>query len=383
MGLAEVLGFARSAPVTPVISTGLSQLNISSALLNGPASRQAAMAIPTATACLNLITGTVTQLPIVRSRGTQELPLGLLLSQPDPDAPISTTLTGTVADLVLYGRAAWIILARDGIATDENPDGLPVRARHVPWELVDVVLDDNIAAYSRVKAYRVGTTELEPRDLIVFDLGRPGVLEAGARTLRSAREVHDTIARHTTFDIPAGILYAEGHELGPDEARELVTAFATSRAHRQVALLQNARYEPVQMSPDDLALSDLTAAIDREVARLFGVPVAMVAASPSGNTGSTMTYANITSNLTQLVQTAVAPILVAIEQTLSGRNVTARGQSVSFAVEAWLRSDPTTSVDYATQLVAAGVITPAEARSFLGIPPAGDAVPSNQPGRIS
>ena len=112
-----------------------------------------------------------------------------------------------------------------------------------------------------------------------------------------------------------------------------------------------------------------------DIARLFNVPVAMIGASPSGN-ASALLYSNLSQQLAIFVATAVAPHLRTLESTLS--DVLARGQSVAFDVQTYLRSDPQAAADYAIALFAAGLIDRDEARSFVGIPSspaAGDLTP--------
>jgi hypothetical protein len=67
-----------------------------------------------------------------------------------------------------------------------------------------------------------------------------------------------------------------------------------------------------------------------------------------------------------------------IESTLS--DVLPRGQSVAFDVQTFLRSDPQAAATYAVELLGAGVITQAEARSLLGIP--ATTVADLQPGKV-
>jgi hypothetical protein len=107
----------------------------------------------------------------------------------------------------------------------------------------------------------------------------------------------------------------------------------------------------------------------------------MVSASPSGNAAS-MLYANVSSQWAAFVKQAVAPLIVALEQTLSLPTVTPRGQEVHFEVAAFLRSDPEAAVTFATQLVSAEIVSPEEARSFLGVAPAGQTIKDNTPGVV-
>ena len=372
---------ASASPITT--STPLQAISIDPLVLGSASSRQMAMSLPTAAMCRDLIASTVAQLRVVKYRGLETVDSGMLLTQPDPSSTWSAQIQMTVEDLLLFGNAAWIILATDGIATEANPAGLPVRARRVAWENVDIEYSRNVAAYDRITGYRVNGQAV-PRDaLIVFSTGSAGILEHGARALRAAHEIEEAARRFSTVDVPAGVLYSEGgHEIGPDEAAQLVDAFTTARQTRSIAFLQNAKYERVSMSPEELALSEMRAAADRDIARLFDVPVSMIAASPSGGAGGQMVYQNLSQNLTQFVTTAVAPILTVLEETLSLPTVTARGQRVRFDVDSYLRSDPSSSREHVIALLESGIINIDEARSYLGLGPQGSTDQTLEPGRI-
>ena len=110
------------------------------------------------------------------------------------------------------------------------------------------------------------------------------------------------------------------------------------------------------------------------------MPVQLAAASPSGN-ASAQLYANLTSTLAQLLTSAVGPYLRAVEAVLSSPQCCPRGQVVAFQAGQWLRADPQSAADYATQLLADQIITPDEARAFLGLGPSTGAADLT-PGRI-
>lgn len=371
----------RAHYVTP---SSLSGITIADAaiLRNLGVSRDLAMSVPSVAACRNLIAGAVSQLVVSRSRGTSRVDPGLLLTQPDPSATWATTIAQTVDDLIFHGSAAWLVLRREP-ATDSgiNPGGLPVRARRIPRERIAVTESKSWTDTFRRAEYRVDGTKVDPADVIWFDAGHDGVLTYGARAIAQAYEIEAAARRLAAVELPAGILQNTGHELGPDEAADVVTAFQQARQTNTVALLQNVEYQRTDLNAHDLQLVEARAISATEIARLFGVPVTLIGASPTGN-ASALLYSNLAQNTAQFVQQAVGPVLAAIEQTLSLDTVTPRGQVVRFEVGAFLRTDPDASVSYATQLVQAGVITADEARSYLGIPPQGDAAPDMTPGRV-
>lgn len=340
-----------------------------------------AMSIPSVVACRNLIAGTIAQLTVTRSRGGSEIEPGLLLTQPDPSSTWAATIQRTVDDLLFHGRAAWLVLARDGISTTFNPGGLPVRARQIPVTAVTQITSDTVSDYDVVKGYEIMGQKVDKRDIIWFDAGHEGVLVHGARAIQQAYDIEAAARRMATVDIPAGVLQNQGHELGPDEAADVVSAFQDARQNNSIAFLQNVTFDRVDINSHDLQLIEARATSSTEIARLFNVPVALIGASPTGN-ATALLYANLSQNNAQFVQQAVGPLLSVIERTLTLESVTARGQRVHFDVGAFLRTDPQASVDYVTTLVSNGLITIDEARSFLGIAPQGQTDPNLTPGRV-
>jgi HK97 family phage portal protein len=343
-------------------------------------SRGLAMSIPTVAACRNLICGTVSQLDVRRTRGDVVLPAGSLLTRPDPDSTWPATVAATVDDLLFHGRAYWLVLAYDGVASERNPKGLPVRARYLPAASVDELVSDDYASYSRLEGYDVAGAKLKPEALIAFRAGHEGVLAYGATTLLAVYQLEAAARRLSSVELPAGVLKNTGHEVSPADAAEIVRNFQAARQTAGIAFLQGFEYSRESLAPADLQLIEARAIGATECARLFGVPVALVGASPTGN-ASAMLYANLAATQASLLTQAVAPYLRVIEATLSGPDVTAQGQSVTFNAGQWLRADPTTAADYAVKLLESGVISVDEARSYLGVGPA-DAAADLTPGAV-
>jgi len=346
------------------------------ALLGWASSRDQAMSLPTAANCRNLICGTVAQLDVQRSRAGEVLPSGALLTRPDPDATWPETIAETVDDLIWYGRAYWLVLAFDGQATAQLPRGYPVRARRLPPESVEPKLSDDYAAYSRIEHYTVGAEKVEPYYVLAFDAGHEGVLRYGSRALSAAYALEVAARRLADVELPAGVLENQGHEMSQVDAELLVAGFQEARRTSGVAFLQGVKYSRESLDPADLQLIDARALAATDICRLFNMPVQLAAASPSGN-ASAQLYANLTTTLAQLLTTAVGPYLRAIEAVLGSPQACPNGQTVAFNAGQWLRADPASAADYATGLLAAGIIDAAEARGFLGLGPtsAGDLTP--------
>jgi hypothetical protein len=341
-------------------------------------SRQAALSIPAIKNARDLIIGAAVQIAPQRYRGAELVNAGRLLEQPDPDCTWQATLAGTLEDLIFDGTAYWLVLARDGIATERNPDGLPVRARWIPVGDVELELERDTGSYARLNGYKIAGIRgvVDPENVIRFDSPLAAVLRAGAESIEASRNLEDAAARHSNATIPTGTLTNEGAEVSEDEAEEIVARFEAQREAHGVAFLQGLSYERQMLSAEDLELVQARANAATDAARLTNMPVAMIAASPSGG-ASAMLYSNLGAQLTLMVSSAVAPYLVAVAATLSLDTVTPRGQRVSFDTATFLRSDPAEHREHVIGLYEAGaraqggerpgLIDREEARAMLGL----------------
>ena len=362
----------------PVVRTGTVLEVAEVSWLAEGVGREAALTIPSVAACRNLIVGVAVQLEAFAYRGDERLdPPPALLVRPDPSTSWPATIAGTVDDLLFHGRAYWRVLERD-------PQGFPRQARWTPVRDVTPEVRSTGGTYAELLGYRVAGVEqgrrLPPEDLIRFDGQAPPILETGARTLAGALELEAAARRLSTVELPAGVLTNEGTELNEEEAEAVVAKFSANRQTYGVAFLQGISYSRENLSPADLQLLDARHNVATEVARLFGVPVAMIGASPSGH-GSTMLYANLTQQLSSLLSLAITPHLNVIESTLSDLAVP-RGSAIAFDVQQFLRADPQAAADYVIALEGAGIIDAVEARAMLGIPPSGGDPPDLTPGRL-
>ena len=358
----------------PVYPSGTSLEIVESAWIATGVTRETALTIPAVSACRNLVVGTVTQLGVIRARGSERLPLDWLLSKPDPSTTWPATIAGTVDDLIFSGVAYWLVLERDS-------EGLARRARWTPAADVMPNTRSTGGHYAELVDYTVAGVDgrVAVEDLIRFDSPLPSVLDVGGLTLSAALELEAAARRLASVEIPAGTLTNEAQEISPDEAAALIATFQAQRRENGVAFLQGMSYSRENLSPADLQLIEARANVATDVARLFNVPVSMIGASPSGN-ASALLYANLSQQLAVLVSSAVAPYLICVEATLS--DVIPRGQTMAFDVQTFLRSDPVAAADYAINLKAAGIVTVDESRGFLGIPPAALADPTVTPGKV-
>ena len=380
---ADVSASTQNASAPATVSS-LESLHVDSLLLGqGYFPRERALQIPAASAAERLIVGTIVQMSMVRSRGTDVLSPGMLAIQPDPSTTWNATIAATVSDLLNRGRAFWLVLATDGQGTVSRPDGLPVRCRHVPAHHVQVEYSDDWLAYDRIRKIYVGGREIRRDLVVIFDSGEDGVMKTGATTFEHALALMDAAAKIGTEPMPTGFLKNESSELGPDEAKAVVDAWTKARREGSTAFLQGLSYTPAAFSAEDLGLEALMSEMATQIARVYNIPVSLLSASASGGANSLL-YQNVGATYNQFIKQSCGWIIRALEQTLSSDLVTARGQTVAIDQQAFLRSDPTASAEFAVSLLQGGVITADEARSFMGLPPDGSVNPNRslQPGEI-
>jgi HK97 family phage portal protein len=369
---------ARRPFTLPAIRSGTSLELVEASFWATGVSREAALTLDPVSACRNLIVGTLVQLQPFRFRGDERLDGGWLLTQPDPSTTWVATLAGTVDDLLFFGRAYWRVLERD-------PDGYPRRARWTPFRDVTPNVRSTGGSYATLVDYTIAGVEgrVPVDDVIRFDGAIPSILETGAQVFAQGLALEAAATRFASTELPAGVITNEGSELGPDEAQTFLENFAANRSKYGLAFLQNASYERADLNPGDLQLLEARHNVATQVARLFGVGVAMIGASPSGHS-SALLYSNLTQQNSLLLSTACAPHIYAIESTLTAF-ATPTGQAVAFDVQQFLRSDPQAAADYVIALEGAGIVDRTEARAMLGIPTtsgAGEAAPDLAPGGV-
>lgn len=84
-----------------------------------------------------------------------------------------------------------------------------------------------------------------------------------------------------------------------------------------------------------------------------------------------LTYSNVTSERRSLVDFSLRPYIAAIEQRLSMDDMTARGTTVRFVLDDYLRGNPQEQVEVLAKMQDYGWIDADEARAMLDLAPRG------------
>lgn len=235
------------------------------------------------------------------------------LDRPDPNRTRAALVADTVDDLLFHGVAYWRIMDRDSAAW-------PTAFKHAP--AVQTTKNDN-------GTYRSGDLDRIPaRDMVVMESPQTGVLFHGAYSIDTAIKLETAANRFAATEVPAGWLQQTGGiPLTPQEQSEMASRFQTARASSTVAMLsEHVEWHESSYDPSRLQLTEARQHTATDLARLCNVPAAILHAP----TNDSMTYSNEADQRADLWFFGLAPLAEAIQQTLSGPNVSPRGTVIRF-----------------------------------------------------
>lgn len=190
-------------------------------------------------------------------------------------------------------------------------------------------------------------------------------LQACARTIQGALRTQAYGSMWTdTAGAPPGILTTE-QDLSPEQAeRYKKQANETLQFSKGIAVLgKGLKYEKLLLTPAEIQFLDAQRNAVTQVARMFGIPPKMLAASVEGGSD---TYSNAETENQQFVRQTLMAYLAEIEDALT--YLAPHGQTVRFNIDGLLRSDTKTRYQAHAIGLAAGFITVDEVREIEGLP---------------
>ena len=331
-----------------------------------PVNRDEAMSVPSVARCRNLIACTIGGLPLElykKSTG-EELGKPLWLEQPSNAQPRSVTIAWTVDSLLFYGVAYWRVTE---VYFD---DGRPARFEWVAPGRVSYTTDSNT---NFITQYTVDGTPAPMSglgSLVTFQAQDEGILQRGARTLRSAIDLEKAMRVATSTPMPSGVIKNTGADLAPAEVQGILSAWKAAREQRSTAYLTSTlEYQPTSFSPRDMMFVDAIQNTATQIARMMNVPAYYI----SADMNNSMTYANVQDERKQFVALSLAPYINAIQDRLSMDDITARGNIVKFDVDsAFLRVDPMERLNVIEKMLSLGLITVEQAMEMEDLTPNGN-----------
>lgn len=325
------------------------------------ASRQDAMQVPAVARARGIMCGTVGALPLhAYNKTTQARVYGNpLLTQPDPDLPLSVTMAWTAEDLLFHGWSAWQVLAVS------NEDGRPIQARRLDPETVSWNTDYP-SGTKITQFYHLGQAlpNSGVGSIIFFNGIDEGILARGGRTINSALAIEKAISRMAAEPVPATVLKNTGVDLPADQVTNMLSAWKKARSERSTAYLsgqldiQTLGFDATQMQ-----LAENRMGMASEIARMVNIPAWYLNAE-----AASMTYTNVTSERRSLIDFSIKPtLLLPIEQRLSMADITPITQEVRFDLDEYLRGNPLEQVEIIGKMLELGLIDIAAGRRMLDL----------------
>ncbi len=317
----------------------------------GAIPREEAMTVPSVARCRNLIAGTIATFPLElykKSTG-EELGKPVWLEQPAVNQSRSVTIAWTVDSLLFYGVAYWRVTE---VYFD---DGRPARFE---WIAPGRVSFDSDPVSQFIVRYYIDGKEVPMSglgSLITFQGLDEGVLQRGARTLRSAIDLETASRVATSTPMPSGVLKNTGADLSQEEVTAILAAWKAAREKRSTAYLTSTlEYQPTAFSPRDMMFVDAIQQMSTQVARMMNVPAIYV----SADMNSSYTYTNVLDSRKDFLAYSLQPYVSAIEDRLSMDDITAHGNEVRFDLDKqFLRQDPMQELLVIEKLLSLGLIT--------------------------
>jgi HK97 family phage portal protein len=334
------LGRALWAPMRWMGRTGTRAItslpwNQGGPLSSGAVSAERAIALIPLFACVRILADSVASLPVqtFRRDGTQREPLAFipqLLFQPAARDNLFEWLHKCVVSLALRGNAYGLVTSRDdfGFPTavewlhpddvwvDENNPVRPLyywQGRHVPTDDIvhipwmampgHVVGLSPVAAFARTIGVGLSTTEY---GLSWFDNGGtpPATMRNTAKTV------------------------------SPEESEEIRDRLTASmRARRPLVYGQDWEFTALKVNPEESQFIQTMRLNASQIAAIYGIPPEMV----GGDSGGSMTYANVEQQAINLSTITLRPWLVRLETKLS--QLMPGREFVRFNVDAMIRTD--------------------------------------------
>jgi HK97 family phage portal protein len=327
--------------------------------------REEAMSVPSVARCRNLLAGTIASFPLELYKKSTGEKLGkpIWVEQPSAHQPRSTTIAWTVDSLLFYGVAYWQVTE---LYAD---DGRPSRFQ---WIAPGRVSFDSDPISQYITQYYVDGKSVPMSgllSLITFTGLDEGVLQRGARTLRSAIDLETAARVATATPMPSGVLKNNGADLSQEEVQAILAAWKSAREKRSTAYLTSTlEYQPTAFSPRDMMFVDAIQQMSTQVARMMNVPAYYISADQN----TSMTYANVQDERRQFVSLSLAPYVHAIQDRLSMDDVSARGNIIKFDVEnAFLAVDSLERLAVIEKMLALGLITVEDAMEMENLSPNG------------
>jgi HK97 family phage portal protein len=328
-----------------------------------PVGPQTAMQHSAVWACVNLIAGSISTLPLAAHRVDEREPLPALppiLRAPSAGWSLPDFLYAVLQSLLIRGNAYGLVVDRAGAGL------LPSQIELLAPDRVGVAVPNGAVEY------RVDGQLVEPSSIWhVRAFTAPGQVE-GLSPIRHARQAiglgmaAEKYAAQFFGDgaTPSGVLSTD-QRIDPARAQMLKERWQVAHGgRRDIAVLgEGARFQAVSISPEESQFLETTQANVRTICRYFGVNPELVGA----DSGGSLTYANVEQRALDFLTFGLRPWLVRLEVALS--ELLSSTTTVKFNAAALVRTDLLTRYQAHESAIRAGWKLRSEVRAVEDLPP--------------
>lgn len=314
---------------------------------------------------LQIITTAAGQLTIEQHRGQRVITgkaAAKFLTRPDP----ASTRTQWIQEAVLS-------LATDGnlfLRVVRDKAGAIAAVRVLPPREVTISEDPKTG---RVVYWYKGEVQAEILHQkfmpVPGQLRGLGPIQAARQEIIGALDVRDyATGWFSSTGQPSGLLTSPGFDTAEKSKAALaawnMAAQDPNNPSKIRVLGGDIKYTPLLLNPEDAQWLDARKFTVTDIARLFGIPSALMLVSLDGNS---LTYSNVEQEWVAFTRFTLIEYLRKIEDALS--DLAPMGAKARFNLEALLRGD--TAARYAAYAlgISSGFITPDEAREKEGLDP--------------
>ncbi len=290
------------------------------------------MAIPTAKACLDLITNTIGSMPVYlykeNENGTIEKINDNRVNKLNHEA--NDFLNGynlkkhMAKDFTLHGVSYTSVVSAAGQVLELHP--LPAQSITVNKRIANgyrVVGADIVLANSETGAINqsnMRNVKFKPYELMIAigeshdGLTSVGLMKLGQEIFKQALSEMEYVSNlYERGALPLGLLKTDGR-LTETQATSLREAWknlygGVKNSAKTVVLQEGMDYQPLSMNPEELQLTESKKATNSEICKLFNVPESMV-------TTTANKYGSIEQNNLHFLKHTLAPIIVALESAM-------------------------------------------------------------------
>jgi HK97 family phage portal protein len=335
-----------------------------------PASTYAAVPVNPSTAlqhsavwaCVNLIAGSISTLPLAAYRDGDPNPLPTLppiLRTPSASWSLPEFTYAALQSLLLRGNTYGLIVDRAGAGL------LPAQVELLAPDRVGVQVDGRVI-------WRIDGQEVDPASVWhVRAFTAPGQV-LGLSPIQHARQAIGLGIAAEKYAakffgesaIPSGVLTSD-QDIKQDRTDQLKARWRQAHGgNRDIAVLgSGARFQAVTIPPEEAQFLETTQANVRTICCYFGVQPELIGA----DSGNSLTYANVEQRALDFLTFGLRPWLVRLETALSA--LLSSTTTVKFNAAALVRTDLLTRYQAHESAIRAGWKLRSEVRELEDLPP--------------